>query len=115
MPGSFGGSIFATGPAQGTLGVTSLVLTNLTPDPQRVEIFQPILRSNALDCGGGVQGTGGPGSIDMILNLQPNQTLSLPFPSPLVFTPIDGHSCIAMSINGTAVDAVRAYVTGFVN
>src|SRR5258705_4561944 len=77
----------AIGPAQGTLGVTNLILTNTTDGPQRVEIFQPIMSPNAAECGGPVQGFGGPGSISMTVNLQPRQTLSLPFPAPLGFTP----------------------------
>jgi len=48
----------------------------------------------------------------MTVRLQPNQTLSLPFPSPLVIPPLGGHSCIA--VEGPP-GFFEAYVTGFVN
>jgi hypothetical protein len=102
----------AVGPDVGTLGVTSIVFTNLTTTFQRVVIFQPLMSANAADCGGPIQSFGPPGSISMIVNLAPNETTSLPFPTPLVFNPINGFSCIA--IEG-AYGAVAAYVTGFVN
>src|SRR3954468_20576851 len=48
---TFGGSAgptFSVGPAQGTLAVTSLILTNLNSVVERVQIFQ---QSNADACG----------------------------------------------------------------
>ena len=102
----------AAGPANGILGVTSIIATNLTPTSQTINIFEPIMGLSAADCGGGVAGIGGPGTIFMTIKLDPNQTLSLPFPSPLVLTPTNGHSCIAIT---SAPNAVEAYITGYVN
>ena len=110
---TFGGSAgptFSVGPAQGTLAVTSLILTNLNNVVERVQIFQ---QSNADACGIGAQ-IGGAGSIHMDLLLQPSQTLSLPFPSPLVFSPVNGRSCIGIS-GGQVAGIVIVQVTGFVN
>jgi hypothetical protein len=108
--GGTAGPTFSVGPAQGTLAVTSLILTNLNSVVERVQIFQA---SNVDACGIGAQ-IGGPGSIHMDLLLQPQQTLSLPFPSPLVFSPINGHACIGMS-GGQVPGIVIVQVTGFVN
>jgi hypothetical protein len=108
--GGQAGPTFSVGPAQGTLAVTSLILTNLNSVVERVQIFQP---SNPDACGLNAQ-IGGPGSIHMDLLVQPQQTLSLPFPSPLVFNPINGHSCIGIS-GGQVAGIVIVQVTGFVN
>src|SRR5947209_4606662 len=40
----------AVGPADGTLGVTNLIVTNVTPSPQTINVFQPIMSPNAADC-----------------------------------------------------------------
>lgn len=111
-PVNFPGVPFAGGTDQGTLGVTNITVTNFQNTPTSVTVFQPVLNSNAADCGGGVQGFGGPDSIDITIHLQAQQTLSLPFPTPLVFTPQGGHSCIA--VVGPA-GFFETYITGFVN
>lgn len=108
--GGNAGPTFSVGTTQGTLAVTSLILTNLNNVVERVQIFQP---SNGDACGIGAQ-IGGPGTIHMDLLLQPSQTLSLPFPSPLVFTPINGHACIGIA-GGQVAGIVIVQVTGFVN
>ena len=107
IPGPFG-----VGSDDGTLGITNLVLTNFSNNLAQINIFQPVLSPNAGSCGGPITGSGGPGSIFMTVRLQPNQTLSLPFPTPLVIPPVAGHSCIA--VEGPP-GFFEAYVTGFVN
>jgi hypothetical protein len=105
------GQVVTAGPsAFRTLGVTSLVLTNLAPTVETVIIFQPAFSAGAF-CGDVDARFGGPGSIQMAVKLQPNQTLSIPFPSPLVFTQINNQSCIG--VTGSA--KIQTYVTGFVN
>lgn len=111
-PVNFPGVPFAGGPDQGTLGVTNITVTNFQDTPASVTVFQPVLNPNAANCGGGIQGFGGPDSIDITIKLQANQTLTLPFPTPLVFAPQNGHSCIA--VVGPA-GFFEAYITGFVN
>ena len=86
---------FGTGTEDGTLGVTNLIVTNFNNVVSTVEIFQPVLSPNASTCFGPITGGGGPFSIFMTLRLQPNQTLNIPFPTPLVMPAVDGHSCIA--------------------
>src|SRR6185437_3362798 len=89
-PVNFPGVPFAAGPDQGTIGVTNITVTNFQNTPAQVTIFQPVLNPDARSCGGGVASFGGPGSIDISVHLQPEQTLTLPFPTPLVFTPQNG-------------------------
>jgi hypothetical protein len=108
--GGQAGPTFSVGPDQGTLSVTSLILTNLNNVVERVQIFQP---SNADACGLNAR-IGGAGTIHMDLLLQPSQTLSLPFPTPLVFNSNATHSCIGMS-GGSVPGIVVVQVTGFVS
>jgi hypothetical protein len=85
-------------------------VTNLNTVEEFVVIFQP---SNPDACGNGAF-TDRPDLLDMTVFVQPHQTLSLPFPSPLVFSPINGHSCIGIA-GGTDANTVRVQVSGFVN
>ena len=103
---------FGTGSDDGTLGITNLVVTNFNNEVSTVEIFQPVLSPNAGSCFGPITGGGGPFSISMTLRLQPNQTLNIPFPTPLVIPPANGHSCIAA--NGPP-GFFEVSVIGFVN
>ena len=108
--GGQAGPTFSVGPDQGTLSVTSLIITNLNNVVERVQIFQA---SNADACGLGAR-IGGAGTIHMDLLLQPSQTLSLPFPTPLVFNSNPAHSCIGMS-GGAVPGIVVVHVNGFVS
>jgi len=108
--GGQAGPTFSVGPDQGTLNVTSLILTNLDNVAERVQIFQP---SNADACGLNAQ-FGGAGTIHMDLLIPPSTSLSLPFPTPLVFNSNTSHSCIGMS-GGTVPGIVGVQVTGFVS
>jgi len=108
--GGTAGPTFSVGPAQGTLSVSSLILTNLDNVPERIQIFQA---ANPDACGLNAQ-IGGQGSIHMDLLVPPSQSISLPFPTPLVFSSTNGHSCIGMS-GGTVPGIVVVQVTGFVS
>jgi hypothetical protein len=86
---------YGTGTEEGTLGITNLVATNFSSNVSTVRIYQPVLGAGASTCFGPIAGSRGPFSISMTLRLQPNQTLNIPFPTPLVIPPQEGHSCIA--------------------
>jgi len=103
---------FGTGSDDGTLGITSLVVTNFNNVVSTVEVFQPVLAQGASTCSGPITGSGGPNTIFMTLRLQPNQTLNIPFPTPLVIPPVNGHSCIAAD---GPPGLFEVDVTGFVN
>ena len=108
--GGQAGPTFSVGPDQGTLSVTSLIITNLNNVTERVQIFQP---TNPDACGLGAQ-PGGPTTIHMDLLIPPSQSVSFPFPTPLVFNSNTAHSCIGMS-GGTTPGIVIVHVNGFVN
>ena len=85
---------FGTGSEEGTLGITNLVVTNFNNVVSTVQVLQLVLSPSAGSCFGPITGSGGPFSITMNLRLQPNQTLNIPFPTPLVIPAVNGHSCI---------------------
>jgi len=103
---------FGTGSDEGTLGITNLIVTNFNNVVSTVRIFQPELSPNAGTCFGPITGGGGPFSITMTLRLQPNQTLNIPFPTPLVIPAVNGHSCIAAE---GPPGLFEVSVVGFVN
>jgi len=101
-----------TGLDQGTIGVTNITVSSFADTPSLISIFQPEM-SPGSNCFGQVLGGGGTGEIFIEVNVPPHQTVTLPFPTPLVFTPKNGHSCIA--VEGGAPELVKTFITGFVN
>jgi hypothetical protein len=99
----------AVGPGVGTLGVTSLTISNFSSLLETLFIFAPVL--SGASCSASVTGGGEPA---MLLELEPKKTLQLTFPTPLVFNKISGVSCLAAevttSLNG---GSVRFLVNGF--
>ena len=84
------------GPGTGILGVTSLTLTNFDASPQQVFIFVPIFS-------GGGCGTGGSNIIggtepQMTVYVQPQSTLHLSYPTPMVINPFQNVTCIAAEV-----------------
>ena len=84
----------AVGPGSGVLGVTSLTITNFDNTAQQVFIFAPIF-SGGTGCTGGVIGGSTP---RMQLYVQPLSTMHLSYPSPLVFNPFQGRTCVAAEV-----------------
>jgi hypothetical protein len=105
------GTVFSTGPGpSGTLAVTSIMISNLstTSGTQEVFITAPIITTGGT-CGDAVIGGGG---AQMRLLVPQAQTLSVSFPTPVVFSPINGVSCIAAE--NFVNSPIEVYVTGFV-
>jgi hypothetical protein len=105
-----GGPTQAVGPgSSGRLAVTSITLSNLstTSPTQEVYILAPIV--NGGSCGDAVIGGGDP---TLRLLVPQAQTVTVTFPTPLVFPFVDGVSCIAAE--NFANSLVEVYVTGFV-
>lgn len=99
-------SMQAVGPGNSKIVITNITLTNFSSSVQSVYVFAPIFASGAKKCADQVVGGSEPG---MNIEVQPNQTISLPFPSGLVFhgfTP----NCVAVQGQGANVDA---YLTGY--
>src|SRR5277367_6200587 len=105
-----GGATQAAGPgSSGRLAVTSITISNLsmTIPTQEVYILAPVVAGGS--CGDAVTGGGDP---TLRLLVPQAQTLTVTFPTPLVFSPVNGVSCIAAE---NFVDSlVEVYVNGFV-
>jgi hypothetical protein len=95
------------GPDTGTLGITNIIVTNFDATTNEVFIFAPLF-AGAAGCGSAV--TGGT-SLNFTIVLQPHSTQTISYPTPLVWGPIQGHSCIGASIAAN----VEVDVNGFIN
>ena len=84
------------GPGTGIFGVTSLTLTNFDAQPQQVFIFVPIFSGGG--CGSGGSNVIGGTLPQMTVYVQPQQTLHLAYPTPLVINPNAGTTCIAAEV-----------------
>jgi hypothetical protein len=102
------GSAQSAGPGTGgILAVSNITLTNFSNSTQQVFVFNPVFSTGGT-CGDPVIGGGEP---SMYVDVPALQTVTLPFPSPVVFTPINSSSCIAAEdLSGSPVEL---YVTGF--
>lgn len=106
-----GGPTQAAGPgSSGRLAVTSITISNLstTSPTQEVFILAPIVTTGG-SCADAVIGGADP---QLRLLVPQAQTITVTFPTPLVFSPVDGVSCIAAE--NFANSLVEVYVNGFV-
>jgi hypothetical protein len=106
----------SVGPGTGTLGVTQIVLTSSDSVVDQVNIYAGLLNGGTCGGSGNVEAAAYP---FLTVKVQPNSTLVIPAPTPLVFTPQDGydnvnHTCLAagMPLSG---GNVNVSVNGFVN
>jgi len=91
-----------------TLAVSSLVFTNLNTDSQYVWITGA--NSSSGDCSGDfVRADGGPTTYVV---LEPYKTMQLTFPVPLVYTPVNGETCIGLAVISTHDENVFMLVNG---
>ncbi|MEJ0046916.1 MAG: hypothetical protein WDN04_12975 [Rhodospirillales bacterium] len=86
------GAPVSAGPIKGTLGVTNLTFSNFNNTAVKVFVFLPVFVSGGV-CGSPVIGGGSPGGYFMI---GANQTLTIPYPTPQVYTGLP--SCLAANI-----------------
>ena len=80
----------------GILGVTSITLTNFDTTPQQVFIFVPIFSGGG--CGSGGSNIVGGTTPQMTVYVQPQSTLHLTYPTPLVINPFSNITCIAAEV-----------------
>ncbi len=105
-----GGPTQAAGPgSSGRLAVTNITISNLstTSPTQEVYILAPVISGGS--CSDAVIGGDDP---TLRLLVPQAQTLTVTFPTPLVFSPVDGLSCVAAENFSNSL--VEVYVTGFV-
>lgn len=86
----------SVGPGTGILGITSLTLTNFDTQPQQVFIFVPIF--SGAGCGAGGSAIIGGTTPQMTVYVQPQSTLHLTYPTPLVINPYQNNTCIAAEV-----------------
>jgi len=104
----------STGPGTGIFGITSLTLTNFDSSPQQVFIFVPIFSGG--DCGSGGSNIIGGTSPQMTVYVQPQTTLHLAYPTPLVVNPLSNITCIAAEVTTLLHGgSVEVDVNGVVN
>ncbi len=89
-------AVNSIGPGTGILGITSITLTNFDTSPQQVFIFVPIY--SGAGCGAGGSTVIGGTTPQMTFYVQPLQTLHLTYPTPLVFNPYAGNTCVAAEV-----------------
>jgi hypothetical protein len=95
------------GPDAGTLGVTNITVTNFDDVKAQVLIGQPLFAPDG-SCGSFITGQT---ALTFSTFIEPLSTQTITYPTPLVFVPVQGHSCIAGQTNAH----VEIYVNGFVN
>ena len=95
------------GPGSGVLGVTSMTITNFGPGIANVQI------SSIKTANPGCAGLADPGGDPQVVVLVPPlSTLHLTYPTPLVFNPVQGVTCIAADASG---GSVILHINGVVN
>lgn len=102
------------GPNTGTLGITNLTLTNFDSTKQQVFLFAPVFSTGG--CGGPSADIIGGAGPQIQVYLQPQETLTISYPSPLTFRGVSGHTCIAAQVTTILHGgSVVVDVNGFVN
>jgi hypothetical protein len=107
---SSGGAVSVGPGSAGTLAVTNISISDRTTvgGPQEVFVFAPVFSTGGT-CGDPVIGGNDP---SMYLLVPQAQTSTLPYPTPLVFSPMNGVSCIAAE--SFTDSPVEIYITGFI-
>ena len=104
----------SVGPDTGTLGVTNLTITNFDSGSQQVYLFAPVFSAGG--CGGAGPDIIGGGGPQMTVYVQPHETLTISYPSPLTYQAVSGHTCIAAEVTTVLHGgSVLVDVNGFVN
>lgn len=107
-------TVSSVGPGTGIFGVTSLTLTNFDAQPQQVFIFVPIFSGGG--CGSGGSNVIGGTQPQMTVYVQPQQTLHLTYPTPMVINPFQNITCIAAEVTTLLHGgSVEVDVNGVVN
>lgn len=106
----------SVGPGTGTLGVTQILITNLDSVVNQVQIGSAVLSGGTCGTNANIETISAP-----LLNVkvQPNSTLVMPMPTPVVFPPVLGadsmnHTCVVAAMPVTNGNAI-IMINGFVN
>ncbi len=99
--------IFAGG--DGAIGITSITVTNKDNRQKSITVSEP--------AAGGLRACGTPvwtAPSSFVVMVAPLATVQLTFPSPLVFSAVNGHTCFGLQVNELA-NSVQVLLTGFSN
>jgi hypothetical protein len=99
------------GPLVGTLGLGSVTITNFDSVPVQVEVQAAVVVPGAT-CETSTQ-TGG-SFPDSHFLVDARQTLHASYPTPMVFQPLGGNTCVKLSVNTIHTNAVLIAVNGSV-
>ncbi len=99
----------SVGPATGTLGVTSLTLSNFNSTIQQIFLSGAVFSAGKA-CGSAPTGGTLP---QMSILVPPMQTVHLTYPTPLVFTKVNGISCLALSQTTAHTNSVLVMINGY--
>jgi hypothetical protein len=103
----------AMGPSAGTLGVTSIIVTNFNSTTQTLFVSNPVFSDAVTFCDASkVIGETYP---QFNVLLEPNKTIQLQFPTALVFAPYPGQavSCFATEVTTSHSSTIEISVNGF--
>ena len=91
------------------LGITSITVTNFDSATQQVKIFAPVVDGSS--CGAATVTGGSSPSFNVLV--EGRRTLHLDFPTPMVFQPIAGLTCVAATITTTHTNGVAVTLNGY--
>lgn len=97
--------VFAAG--DGAVGITSITVTNNDSFAKSLTVSEPPSGSGHA-CGTPVSTT----ASSFVIRVPGTSTVHLAFPSPLVFSAVNGHTCFGLHINEFAA-GVQVLLTGF--
>jgi hypothetical protein len=102
----------ATGPGKtaAVLGISSITIHNQDVSPQQVNIFTPLFINPG--CSQPIMDHADP---VISVTVPAKSTLHLPFPSPLVFNPVNGVTCVAALALSAHTAPLTVYFVGTLN
>ncbi|OYU99209.1 MAG: hypothetical protein CFE45_13765, partial [Burkholderiales bacterium PBB5] len=92
--------------AAGVMAVSSITLTNLGNTQRSIFVFRPVLADGAACGSTNVTGGSNP---RFYVEVPPNQTVHLTYPTPIIYPMLNGKSCLAFG----AAAGVDISVNGF--
>jgi len=93
------GSLQAVGPGSGAFAITSLTMTNFGGVGQSIRVFQPVLSGGSPGSCIGTSIVGGGQGIRV--EVQPNSSIHLAFPAPIVINASNGQTCAGVTFENT--------------
>jgi len=100
------------GPFTGTLGLGSIGVTNFDSSATVQVHISAVVVSGGTSCETATVLGGATPELDVLV--PPRQTLQLPYPTPFVFAPLTGGTCVGVSVTSLRSSLVEVFLTGSV-